>query len=253
MNIMNYINYEVTSNMHTLSGAATALRLLLESAPGVASILDVGCGPGSWIKAAGDVGIIDVVGVDGKIPERNALFCDPECIRELDLTTEWSLGRKFDLALCLEVAEHLPSEAAANLVRRLCGHSDNVFFSAAIPGQGGQHHVNCQWPDYWQHLFNKEGFSCYDDLRWKIWDSDEVEPWYRQNIFRAKRDTVLSGQEPRIPRVVHPTMHKGMVLEAVNTASVIHRVQIEAGSQQVWWYPLAWCKAMLCKIARCCS
>ena len=80
----------------------------------------------------------------------------------------WNLEPKFDLALCLEVGEHLESRAAKVLVEALAAHADEIVFSAACPGQPGRHRVNCQWPGYWQGMFDESGFSCSDAIRWRI-------------------------------------------------------------------------------------
>ena len=62
------------------------------------------------------------------------------------------MGRRFDLALCLDVTEHLPRECADPLVTLLTSLAPVVAFSAAIPVQDSYNHVNCQWPAYWFRL-----------------------------------------------------------------------------------------------------
>jgi hypothetical protein len=91
-----------------------------------------------------------------------------------------------------------------------------VLFSAAIPPQRGTHHVNCQWPDYWQALFERQGFIAFDSIRPALWDDDEVEFWYRQNTIVyvrrdcAERDGLLRDSAPpaqdRVARLVHPRL-----------------------------------------------
>ena len=67
------------------------------------------------------------------------------------------IGRRFDLVNCLEVAEHLDASRADSFVDDLCALGDVVVFSAAIPGQGGTHHVNEQFQSYWQERFRRNG------------------------------------------------------------------------------------------------
>jgi Methyltransferase domain len=206
---MTTVEYNSEQNTHTLTGASAALAHLLEGGA-FHSLLDVGCGPGMWVSAAAKAGLTDVWGIDGNVP---AQPLSPSVqFKSVNLTTAWNLGRRFDLAICLEVAEHLPEEFASHLVESLCSHADAVYFSAAIPGQPGQHHVNCQWPDYWQTLFNKFGYACSDEIRWKIWNDDQIEPWYRQNLFAAVKSS-SAGSEPRIRPVVHPVIHAALVTE----------------------------------------
>ena len=114
----------------------------------------------------------------------------------------------------------------------LVRHTDVVLFSAACPGQFGQHHVNCQWPGYWQNLFNERGYACCDDIRWSIWSDERIEPWYRQNMFIARRDMALAGKEKRLESVIHPAIFQGahgVVYDACLR-------QIEGGSMRVQWY-----------------
>lgn len=53
------------------------------------------------------------------------------------------LGR-FDLAISVEVAEHLPKEAAETFIDNLVSLSDEVVFGAAYEHQGGVNHLNEQ-------------------------------------------------------------------------------------------------------------
>lgn len=197
------VNYDHSQNLHTVSGPQAAMPLLF--ATGMPrSLLDVGCGTGTWLKTAQDFGVADIFGVDGVDVPAEKLLIPAKFFRRQDLTQPWDLGRKFEAAICLEVAEHLPENSALTLVQLLTSHADTIFFSAAAPGQDGQNHINCQWPDYWQKKFNECGFVCSDDVRWRIWRDDRVEPWYRQNLFCARRDPAQAGREERIAAVAHP-------------------------------------------------
>jgi len=197
------IDYDHQRNLHTLQGPRLALPIIFPS-EFPRSVLDVGCGTGTWLRAAIDLGAGEILGIDGVPIAPEDLLFDARFFNNRDLTTYFDLGRKFDVALCLEVAEHLDEQFAPTLIATLTRHSDYVVFSAACPNQPGQHHVNCQWPSFWQGLFNEHGFACYDDLRWKIWDNEKIEPWYRQNLFTAKRIPDLAGREARIRSVIHP-------------------------------------------------
>jgi len=172
------------------------------------SLVDVGCGTGTWLRAAIDSGISDVIGIDGVEIPRDRLLFPSDKFHCRDLCAPVDLGRRFELAICLEVAEHLDQDAGRILIRTLTKHADVILFSAACPGQSGQHHVNCQWPEYWQALFNSEGYACDDSPRWTIWDDSLIEVWYRQNIFIARRDPG-AGKEPRIKSIIHPEMASG--------------------------------------------
>lgn len=197
------VDYQHSLNRHSLDGPRAALpRLFAAGRP--ASLLDVGCGTGTWLRAALDWGVTDVLGIDGVAIPPEELLIPRERFQQRNLEADWDLGRRFDAVLCLEVAEHLEPAAAGILVRALTRHADLVVFSAAIPGQPGQHHVHCRWPDYWQERFNEAGFACSDAVRWEIWDDTRIEPWYRQNLFVARREASTAGSETRLRAVVHP-------------------------------------------------
>src|SRR5690606_34222821 len=105
-----------------------------------------------------------------------------------DLTKKLELNKKYDMAISLEVAEHLPESAADTFVESLTSHASIILFSAAIPQQGGQYHVNEQWPNYWNEKFKKRGFQAFDILRSEFWNNEHVPWWYRQNmVFFVKQ------------------------------------------------------------------
>jgi SAM-dependent methyltransferase len=164
------------------------------------TVVDVGCGEGLWGKAFEDAGC-EVLGLDG--------HPDPVIpAQSVDLTDVLpTFERPFDLVVCLEVAEHLPLERAETFISELCGLSHTILFSAAVPGQGGTGHLNEQWPQYWSDLFNTNGFDCSDELRWEVWQDDQVCWWYRQNLLVARDSRAHFGGlvcPAQIPPVIHP-------------------------------------------------
>ena len=172
-----------------------------------ASIVDVGCGAGHWLAAAMALGVSDVMGVEGEWVKRTELAIPKEKILFRDLAQPLVIDRHFDLALSLEVAEHLPMERAQSFVKELCTAADAVLFSAAIPGQGGRHHVNEQWPAYWADLFGQSGYGCHDVLRHRIWDRPGVLWYYAQNCLLFVKASANNGLGETIapPALVHPT------------------------------------------------
>lgn len=164
-----------------LKSAQAVVPVVLEFAR-AESVVDVGCGLGAWLRAFRENGVGCVVGLDGPYVDQSKLLIDPGEFRQVDLRRPISLDRTFDLAVCLEVAEHLPARASRPLVKSLTASAPIVLFSAAIPGQGGTRHINEQWPNYWKSLFAEYGFSRLDAIRPRIWRDDRVEWWYRQNI-----------------------------------------------------------------------
>ncbi len=186
------------------------------------SVLDVGCGIGSWLAAARALGIDDVFGIDGHWLDKRLAQVSEHVLRTLDLELKFDLGRRFDLVICLEVAEHLSPAAARGFVESLTAHSDVVLFSAAIPFQGGHHHVNEQFPDYWCAIFESLGYAVVDCLRAGIWNDDSVLWWLRQNIMVYAKAELTVGNGPFAQYtgsgplcVVHPGLYLTRANEAL--------------------------------------
>lgn len=145
------------------------------------SFLDLGCGDGWLVYTARTAGVPVSVGVEVSDDAQRYAPVGTQIIAH-DLTQPLDLGRKFDMVWCTEVAEHLPEEAATELVRTLTWHTHKyLVFTAAIPGQGGFNHINCQPQEYWREMLEEFGLvyrkELTDQLRstwaattgWLIW------------------------------------------------------------------------------------
>lgn len=150
---------------------------------GPKSVADVGCGLGDWAAGFVDRGVSDVLAIDGDYVDRQKLNVPGDQFESHDLSVSLRLDRKFDLAVCLEVAEHLDPSRASGFIDDLTNLADAVLFSAAAPGQGGTHHVNEQWPAFWAKHFENSEFRCFDVLRFLFWEDEDVAVWYRQNML----------------------------------------------------------------------
>ena len=199
------------------------------------SVVDVGCGTGTWLAAFADLGVERLVGVDGGHVDRRQLEIPEEQFRCRDLEQSLALEDRdgpFDLVVSLEVAEHLPAARAEGFVEDLVALGPVVLFSAAIPGQGGAHHVNEQWPGYWSAMFHGLGYEAIDALRPALWSDLEIAPWYAQNILLYADLAALdehdaerlagSGRRGRPHAVVHPDVYESvrwqLAVEHVRTA-----------------------------------
>src|SRR3954447_16456322 len=149
------------------------------------SVVDVGCGEGPWL-AEFAAGGCRVVGVDGPQVDPARLLVPGDAFFEHDLEQPLDGllgGRRFDLAVSLEVAEHLSPARADGFLDDLTGLSDRVLFSAAVPGQGGYGHVNEQPHEYWIRGFEERGFAVTTLVRRWFADNDAVASWYRANLL----------------------------------------------------------------------
>jgi SAM-dependent methyltransferase len=177
------------------------------------NVVDVGCGTGTFLTVFQENGITDILGLEGDWLNRQMLEVDEKAIIITDLEKTFSYNRRFDLAVCLEVVEHLHQNSADNIINTLTGLSDIILFSAAVPGQTGQNHINEQWPAYWQQLFAKKGYFFYDELRKDLWNHPDVDWWYKQNIFIViKKGSNRFGFEEN--QTIYDYIHPGLLLDS---------------------------------------
>ena len=190
--------YDAQFYNHIAPGSMRSASVVLPLAAEVAqfgSCIDVGCGTAGWLSVALKCGATQVKGVDGDYVDRSALQIDPTDFVAHQLESPLPPLGRFDLVMSLEVAEHLSAARAASFVAELCDLGDCVLFSAAVPGQGGNEHINERWQSYWVAQFEANGFQAFDVIRPWIWADDRVEWWYRQNAFiavKASRDDLVA-------------------------------------------------------------
>ena len=210
------------------------------------SVVDFGCGSGAWLAGAEAHGGEALYGFDGpwvdptKLTSSNIVFTPMDFEKELP-----SLDKKVDLAISVEVAEHLYKDRIDAFFDAFCALSDVVVFSAAIPYQGGTHHVNEQPQSYWIEHFDRRGFDVFDIFRPHIWNDDEVRWWFRQNVFlfvRRGSDAIdrakLTELESPLRDVVHPVnfvrkvrLNKERIKELEKEVASLERAVIAAAKQ----------------------
>jgi len=206
------------SNMRSASSKSAEIIVpLIIDLVGPRSVIDIGCGTGTWLSVFKAHNINDITGVDGVWVRDQSLLIPESCFVVQDVTQGFNAEREFDLALSLEVAEHLDQRYARSFVGTLVKLSSVILFSAAIPFQGGTRHVNEEWPDYWAKLFGEHEYVPIDCIREKIWNNEDVAWWYAQNIivFAAKRHVLRNAklqkafEQTRVSQlsIVHPRMY----------------------------------------------
>ena len=113
-------------------------------------VVDIGCGPGMLVYSLIEQGI-NAVGYD--IDER---VNNKEHLKQISL---FELNDPGDLVVCMEVAEHIKeklSDEVVDSVIRNMKSGGKLLWTAALPGQGGVGHINCQYKEYWQEKFEKK-------------------------------------------------------------------------------------------------
>ena len=178
------------------------------------SVLDLGCGTGNWLSTFKRNGVDRVLGFDGGYVSMSQLRISRDEFRAVDLGTEFPDPVTVDLAISLEVAEHLHESRADMFVEYLTKCSNVVFFGAAIPMQGGADHVNEKWQSYWVDKFAARNYAVSTELRDHFWTNSDVKVWYRQNtLLFVKRGspaidvtTMYEGDATALD-VVHPDLY----------------------------------------------
>lgn len=182
----------------------------------VNSVVDVGCGVGTWLKTAKKIqSNTKILGIDGDYVNRKSLQINEEFFLAFDLEQPIKVDDRFDLAISLEVAEHLTPKRARGFVEDLCGLSDLVMFSAATKKQGGCGHVNEQRLSYWISLFDKMDYDMLDIIRPEIWKDSRIPVWYRNNtvlfVKRGTHNIKVSAQNKEVYDIIHPDLYESKV------------------------------------------
>jgi len=194
--------------------AAPAVFDILKPIMKPRTVVDVGCGDGSWLRTANTVFDCEVLGVDGDW--NTAIAGSGLEYLHCDLEKKLTFDRRFDLAICLEVVEHLSPDSGKALIHSLTEVSDVVLFSAAIVGQEGTNHINCQWQSFWAREFSKYDFLIFDIFRSALWSQKDIPVWYKQNmLLMVKRGTkaidtdLLNQSNVALPLdLVHPQFYE---------------------------------------------
>lgn len=196
--------------------AAACLPVIFATLGRPDALLDVGAGEGHWSAEAAKLGVPAVHAVDLESHHdygANVYEWDATLAHSLPM---WEGAKHWPMALCLEMAEHVDEFTGDRLVTSLCRVADEIVWSAAIPGQGGDGHVNEQWPAYWSERFEAHGFGLYDPgWRADLWNNQDVEPWYSQNLLVAYRHPLGKAPGPTAHpmALVHPITwahHRGV-------------------------------------------
>jgi len=149
------------------------------------SVVDVGCGSGGLLAALQRRGVSRLLGLESSAAGVARARRKQLTVESVDLSRPFALP-PFDLTVCLEVAEHLPETVADQFVDGLLSGSGQLLFSAATPGQGGEHHVNEQPHEYWIAKFADRGFVVDETATRETreeWSASGVAPWYCKNVI----------------------------------------------------------------------
>lgn len=183
----------IDKNVPNNSSSAKEIVPLLVKAIRPFSVVDVGCGMGQWLDTfEKNGGVEKIKGIDGSwLRDMRPIINEKDIIYHNLENTQGLKMEKYDLAVSLEVAEHISLQHADGFVDFLTSISDIIYFSAATPNSGGQHHVNEKWQTYWIRKFAKRGYKVIDYIRPQIWNNKRVCYFYKEESFLFVKKEVL--------------------------------------------------------------
>lgn len=158
------------------------------------SVIDFGCAIGAHLEPFYEEDI-EIKGVEGNPAAFKYAVIPSKHLEQHDLREPYETEQSYDIALCFEVAEHIPEQFADVLVNTLVESSNTVIMTAATPGQGGTHHVNEQPREYWYKKFENEGMEYDSEAVEKIRSMIEVEEttWIPRNLMIFRSSSVMES------------------------------------------------------------
>jgi hypothetical protein len=160
--------------------------------PEVVSCADIGAGAGGYVRECSKVGY-SVIGYEYSVIGRILALLQLVRLNKFDCNNRSSWPEiRVDMVFSIEVAEHLPKELAGSFVECITRCSDLVLFTAALPNQPGQGHVNCQPLSYWREKFESLGFtySEEDSLQFsEHWNANGFRGFASKNLQIFRRST----------------------------------------------------------------
>jgi hypothetical protein len=151
------------------------------------SVIELGCGRGTWLKACHELGSTSVLGYDGAWNSGHLMIDSAIEFHRVDLNAPLELPPNIDMALSMQVMGQLDSAAAACFVERLSSASNVVLFNAADSAQTGERFPHGQCQSRWATLFACHGYQRFDLFRSRFWCIGDACNWYRNNTILYAR------------------------------------------------------------------
>lgn len=139
-------------------------------------VLDLGCGKGNYIKFLKNNNI-NAIGVDK---------CDIcEDIESHDLTKPYN--NMCDYVQTFEVGEHIPKKYESIFIENICNNAKKgIIMSWALPGQGGDGHVNEKSTTYIIEKIERYGFKLNREKTDEIRQNITITPifiYFKHNLL----------------------------------------------------------------------
>jgi hypothetical protein len=203
---------------------ADSLAPMIVSLLAPASAVDVGCGAGYWLTALEKHGVGDIRGITPRLDGEGVI----QHLTRASLDAIPDQGRRFDVCLCVEVAQGLPPAGQDALIASCARLSDVVVFSSRLPGSPGSSPHDRPLP-YWAAAFWRHGYVLDDSLRQLI--------EHRWSWPRTVFDSLVIFRRQFTPaQAADPSLTGRALTDLVlGSAARIHDLYM----QGIWWCTLA--------------
>jgi predicted RNA methylase len=185
-----------SSSIFDYDYAAIAETIIKEYQP--KRIIDFGCGTGDLARAFASRGVT-VVAIDGySTPDFSAysnIHFTKVDLNNVAATQKFlkQFEAKFDLAISIEVAEHLNPDVSSSFIEWMTSMADVIVFSAAVPSQDGDGHINCRSRSDWYQFIKQHEYVIADTLRQHFTLNPRLGLWHKFNIVDyVQKDSVFA-------------------------------------------------------------
>jgi hypothetical protein len=145
------------------------------------TVLDLGCGDGSYVRYLNESpNIFMSTGVDGN--PNTEILAGSNCW-QADLSQPLYLPKPIDLIVSLEVGEHIPVEYESVFLDNVVKYAKKwIILSWAVPGQGGDGHINCRDNDYIIEKMAQRGFIINWEESFKLRAESSLS-WFKNTLM----------------------------------------------------------------------
>jgi hypothetical protein len=167
MNTLPDLNYLYSQSFFELvhidsTPVAEYLSPIISEALDVKSVVDLGCGTGTWLRGFKKQGA-KIYGVEGSLSAKPLLVIPDDCVYFGDLRYPLNIDitEEIDLVISIEVAEHIEPQFVYGYLTNLTDifKPRHIIMTAAPPGQCGTGHFNCQPKKYWYGKIECYGYE----------------------------------------------------------------------------------------------
>jgi SAM-dependent methyltransferase len=157
------------------------------------SVIDIGCGVGSYLEGHVRSGVTKVRGLEYNYKSAVGYFPDilKPHISYADATKPLDINDKFDCAWSVEVAEHIMPSGTEQFIDNLTSLTENyILLTAAPPGQSGTGHIKLREKQFWIDAIKAKGFDYLEDevkVLQEEWKKLGAEWYITKNVMLFKK------------------------------------------------------------------